>query len=743
MSGSGSSDSRGDFRDVEHRSEQINVLYADADETYLRSLSEQAQTHPQQFRVVTRSDPAALQSLSEQNAFDCLVLTLGFLDECGPTVDTADIPIILYTDAALSDLDETALEFADSVVEKTESGKQEFLLTKIRGIVQTRGQQAIEARETGIAALEGDLSATTGSFLVDESGEVRWSNVELSELFEVDPGRVSNDDETFYRRLAALIDADPETRRELQALRGETGETTTGVLESRRTEGQSQYIHASQPVRETTGSRFEILQPASSMADHYARHELLQELVQNAQDGLYMLDADGRIIYLNDSFAEMLEYEQERLLGEHISELIAGGELGSGQQLIEGMLETGTGSAVSETTLETSGGEQIETSVNFTIRRGPEATYAGLMGVVRDITERRKRERKLEEYRALVESAGDPMYVLDSEGHIQLHNQAMAEFFGLDANSVQGTHIREILPDSAVDKGEQSVLRVLEDDSIDRDSVEAWVVDGDGNDRLVEATIGTVMEDEELSGTVFTLRDMTERHRRAAEIDLLKQIFSRSLRHNIRNKASVIGGFATLLAEELDGDHAEMAEAILRASDSLSRTSQKVSDLDVIVNADFELVEHDLETLLGASIEQARETNPAATVEFDVPDPIKVQGIKDLDYAFENIIENAFEHGVVGGTSTIDVRTEVGENTVTVTVSDDGPGIPDEEIEVLREGEETSLRHGSGLGLWLVAQVVERSGGEVSFDIDDGTSVHVTLPRAEESTESSAGADRA
>ena len=733
MSDSDPLDSGEDFPDVEHRSEQINVLYADTDKKCLKSLSEQAQAHSQQLRVVTRSDPAALQSLSEQNEFDCLVLTLDFLNEFRPTVDSADVPIVLYTDAALSDLDETALELADSVVEKAESGNREFLLAKIHGIVETRDKQAIEARETGISVLEGDVSATTGSFLVDGSGEIRWSNVELSELFEVDPDQMS-DDETFYRRLAALIDADPETRRELQALQGETGETTTGVLESHRAGKECYYIHISQPVRETTGSRFEILQPASSMADHYARHELLQELVQNIQDGLYMLDADGQIIYLNDSFAEMLGYEQEALLGEHISELIAGGELGNAQQLIEGMLETGTGSAVSETTLETSGGEQIETSVNFTIRRGPEATYAGLMGVVRDITERRKRERKLEEYRALVESAGDPMYVLDSEGHIQLHNQTMAEFFGLDANSVQGTHIREILPDSAVDKGEQSVLRVLKGDSIDRDSVEAWVVDGDGNDRLVEATIGTIVEDEELSGTVFTLRDMTDRHRRASEIDLLKQIFSRSLRHNIRNKASVIEGFATLLTEELEGDRAEMAEAILRASNSLARTSQKVSDLDVIVNADFELVEHDLEALLRASIEQAREANAAATIEFDVPDRVTVEGIQDLDYAFENIIENALEHGAVGDNPTVRVHTAVSESTVTVTVSDDGPGIPDEEIAVLREEEETSLRHGSGLGLWLVAQVVERSGGSVSFDIDDGTSVHVTLPRTGGST---------
>jgi signal transduction histidine kinase len=66
---------------------------------------------------------------------------------------------------------------------------------------------------------------------------------------------------------------------------------------------------------------------------------------------------------------------------------------------------------------------------------------------------------------------------------------------------------------------------------------------------------------------------------------------------------------------------------------------------------------------------------------------------------------------------------------VRLTVADDGPGIPKAEIEVIEEGQETPLEHASGLGLWLVQHVVEQSGGDVEFEVEDGTRVHLTLPQ--------------
>ena len=73
-----------------------------------------------------------------------------------------------------------------------------------------------------------------------------------------------------------------------------------------------------------------------------------------------------------------------------------------------------------------------------------------------------------------------------------------------------------------------------------------------------------------------------------------------------------------------------------------------------------------------------------------------------------------------------------------LTVSDDGPGIPEMERSILEDGEEGPLTHSQGLGLWVVWTVVKQSGGELAISTSEGggTSVQITLERAPTGTTS-------
>jgi signal transduction histidine kinase len=65
------------------------------------------------------------------------------------------------------------------------------------------------------------------------------------------------------------------------------------------------------------------------------------------------------------------------------------------------------------------------------------------------------------------------------------------------------------------------------------------------------------------------------------------------------------------------------------------------------------------------------------------------------------------------------------------SVADDGPGIPEMEIEVLESGEETPLAHSSGIGLWLVNWLTDHLNGQISFENREprGSIVTVRLPK--------------
>ena len=63
-----------------------------------------------------------------------------------------------------------------------------------------------------------------------------------------------------------------------------------------------------------------------------------------------------------------------------------------------------------------------------------------------------------------------------------------------------------------------------------------------------------------------------------------------------------------------------------------------------------------------------------------------------------------------------------------IAISDDGPGIPAEELNALDRGTEDPLKHTTGLGLWQLKWAVMTLGGDVSFEVDNGTTVRIDIP---------------
>jgi len=230
------------------------------------------------------------------------------------------------------------------------------------------------------------------------------------------------------------------------------------------------------------------------------------------------------------------------------------------------------------------------------------------------------------------------------------------------------------------------------------------------------------------TGRLITLRDVTERRRREQRLD----VFNRLLRHNLRNELNVVRGKIQLAAETSDDpetathleDAAGTVDAILARSDkigSLSRTLESDAEGPV-----------DLARLLGADDDVAR---PAVTI--DLPDRLPVAAGPSVSVAFAELVDNAIQHGDDDPSVRIavdDSRSDA--EWVTVAVSDDGPGIAAREWQVVVEGEETPLRHASGVGLWLVSWTVERFGGSLDVEnTEQGCTVRVRLPRAPDEAE--------
>ena len=121
--------------------------------------------------------------------------------------------------------------------------------------------------------------------------------------------------------------------------------------------------------------------------------ERYQTIVETVRDGIYTVDEDGYFTFVNDAYADLLGYAPEELLGEHVS-LVAPTEATDEAQTDEDRLRRGEiGTATIETRLTTADGTKVPVEGTFALL--PSDAGGERVGVVRDVTERTRREQEL------------------------------------------------------------------------------------------------------------------------------------------------------------------------------------------------------------------------------------------------------------------------------------------------------------------------------------------------------------
>jgi len=313
--------------------------------------------------------------------------------------------------------------------------------------------------------------------------------------------------------------------------------------------------------------------------------------------------------------------------------------------------------------------------------------------------------------RAAIDDIATPVAIVDVAGRIVNLNPAAAAMLGVAKQRVLTEPLDKHIEGDAFVPGE-------DDDRF-------GVANGDRRrEYKLQQTELTDGGGSQLGYTVV-FQDITDEIRRERRLEVL----NRFLRHNVRNESVVIQARAELLGETLDGEEAEHATTIERAVDRLVASGDKARTLSEAGTDDADLEPVNLSGLVADTVDPlAAEYEGTVTVEVPGDLTVRSQPVL-LGVVVENLVENALQH-VPDATVTVTGAADGDE--VSLSVSDDGPGIPDHELGVLDRGEETPLSHGSGMGLWLVDWATTTLGADVEFDTSDGTTVTVRVPVAEE-----------
>ncbi len=251
----------------------------------------------------------------------------------------------------------------------------------------------------------------------------------------------------------------------------------------------------------------------------------LDALADAATDAFLTIDADSVVRYANPAVEDIFGYAPEEVVGESLTLLMSDELAERHGRGFERYLRTGE-KRLDWESVELPGrhadGHEVQLSVSFTeFRTGGERRFAG---VVRDVTERKERERTLERHEAMLQTVRDGVYALDDEGRYIGVNQAYADLVGNDPDALVGRKASTVVGEGVRAEADRVQSRLQTDGSDSVGTLETTLTGPDGESVPVEVRISLYPLGEGRYGRVGVVRDVTEHRRREEQLARLNEL---------------------------------------------------------------------------------------------------------------------------------------------------------------------------------------------------------------------------
>jgi PAS domain S-box-containing protein len=469
-----------------------------------------------------------------------------------------------------------------------------------------------------------------------------------------------------------------------------------------------------------------------------------RELFDRAEIGMATLTSSGTIVRANGALATLMSCTPADLVGVDYGRLT----VGAGDELdrrLEDICALGEDLTSFEHDLPAPPGQEGSRIVRVTLApiRDSRQEVLYVFAQVHDVTAQRAIENDLrrseENFRRLVTAVGEyAIFMLDVDGTVVSWNAGAQRIKGYTAGEIVGRHFRVFYPpeDCATRHPEHNLELALLAGS---HAEEGWRVRKDGSRFWASVVITAVYDDAGRHvGYAKVTRDQTvqrehEEERRSFVEQRIHVLAVTA--HELRNPTAVIDGSAQALRSSWEGmsvdERAELLDGIRSSADRLRRLGADLSAAAESVGDTIELRLEDVS--LTDALRGAAARAQAAGVDVRIQTEVQHEAVfradaGRLDQALDNLLNNAVRHGnppicLVG---TVD-------GGVHIRVTDDGPGVAAGLVPRLFERfAVTGLSGGTGLGLYLVRDIVQRHGGDVVYRAPaegEPTTFEITLPR--------------
>ena len=352
-----------------------------------------------------------------------------------------------------------------------------------------------------------------------------------------------------------------------------------------------------------------------------------------------------------------------------------------------------------------------------------------------DVTETERRKLA-----TIIESMMDGIITTDTNGKVILINTSAGDMIDAPEN--------EIL----IGKDALKLLNISEYESIGEiiEAEDSLLVNASEDDEglLLRAEFSKILKEEnedlsqvstELEGYIIVLYDVTDQERQERE----RREFVSTVSHELRTPLTTMNSYIEALEEGVINDKELAPQFIDTIHKETTRMIRMVNELMQLGKMDIKEEHYDKEFIdINKLIEQISDrfelTHPEKNfIKYIPKTPIFVEGDQDkLKQVFDNIMNNAIKYSPNGKNITVRVRQNYNHNRVSISIKDEGVGIPLVHIDKIFkrfyrvDKSRQRTMGGTGLGLALAKNIVEAHRGRIWAQSREGygSIIFVTLP---------------
>lgn len=524
----------------------------------------------------------------------------------------------------------------------------------------------------------------------------------------------------------------------LRVLQGETVEGTKMKLV--RLDGEVIHVeNVSIPTTHESEPACQVI--LRDITDRHYAHQALREseeryksFFEGIPTPLYRTTPQGRIVDANAALVSLLGYpDKKSLLELEVHDAyVRASERATSQEILErqGFVKD------YEEELVRCDGTHIWVRDTSRIVSDADGSVLYYEGAMVDITQRRNAENTTRRLIRILESTPDFVAIADERGYFLYANQAARNFAGVTTDAdIQKLRVRDVL---AIEETE--TLSEIMRSEVWNGTLTLRSPDGSN---APASTVVINHRDEEGNIEYFSAvaRDISERiaaEERLEQLVRSKDDFVASVSHELRTPLTAVVGLTQELRDGWDRFTAdETSEFVSLIADQSAEVANIVEDLLVAARADIgRIAISRRETHVGQQV-----TAVLAALGVDDSTNVSVSSNAEEDdraladaTRVRQIIRNLLTNAIRYGGSEVDLKVRRRNGSVLVTVTDDGPGVPEERRESIFEPYErahtVSTQPASvGLGLTVSRQLARLMGGDLTYESGpDGSSFELSLP---------------